>query len=263
MDKYAHLPLAQRPDTAPIVREILAGAPELEARLGRGMISDRAALAAYPGCPPDVLDLLADDRPTVVLAVARNPHCPPAVLGRIVAGLSARTPHWTVDDTYLAALGHPDCPAATMAQNLDLHARTVLGNPSCPLELARRATRSRSAYQRLAAVECYPLPAADLVRLVGDDDWEVALAARWAVLDHDWPTIRAAMLSVTGWARRWFFERLREPRMRALSEDPDPWLRRGAARYTSSRQLLGLLADDPNGHVRRAATQRLLAVLAA
>jgi hypothetical protein len=260
------VPLAERRGTPPIVVEILKIAPHLEEQLRHGDASDRARLAAGDDCPPEVLELLATDKPTVVLEAAGNPDCPPTVLAEILqrADTSPRRHYWLYEHTHHRVLTNPSCPVEILRRAHATEETTILQNPSCPQDLVRSSSLSEDTMARYLAAGHPRLPDEDLLRLMHDSDSMVAWQARVVIGGREDPhTIRVALGSLRGEARRTMMERLPTRHLQRLADDPDPWLRRGAARVTGDRDLLARLAADPNGHVRRAATQRLMEVLAA
>lgn len=249
----------------PIVGQILSVAPRMREHLGDCTARERAALALRDDCPQEVLALMADDLPTVVRAVVGNANCPPHVVESVIGRIEKheKRDYWLYQETLESALANPNCPDHLLRARFPEHWRSILGNSSCPFDLLRGASLSESAPLRCRAAGDPRLPEGDLLRLVQDSNPDVAWRALLAVRRRDVATIRAALGSVRGQGRRWIMEDLPSAKLRALAADPDPWIRRGVARVAASHTLLGRLADDPNGHVRRAASQRLMELVAA
>jgi hypothetical protein len=266
-------------------------------RLRSVMVADRIALAGDPQCPREFMLLLSNDETSVREALAGNPRLtlrimkrlaraggspslvlarrtdtPPEVLGIIaaVATQSKRQPRWlrlnVHEEVLRVVLRRPDCPTDTLAAHAKgdwLSQRLVAANPSCPRDSLEHLAARGTGYT-LAALVGNPEATATMLSWIVTRMWRSGLShtALVRLIAMDWSLARP-FVTATKAAHRQQLVR-DSPSARAHMEADDDWrLRYAVAAADPDGQHMRNLAADPHGRVRRAATQRLLALVSA
>jgi hypothetical protein len=249
-----HLPISVQRllavDSDRSVREALAGSPFTDPDLLRTLARERhrwllfeacvrAAVAANPKAPEEVLTALAKDEDSLVkLAVARNPQTPPETL----KALSADQEHWvrsSAHGTLWRQMTSPAIPPLT----LDTWSRD-------PEASIRRAAASNPGTSPLV-----------LETLSADPDRSVRVAV--AGNSGTPPLVRDLLLAALAedtesWVWRSVIRNpftpplVRERLLEALSKEPESWDRDEVAESPgTSPQVLRLLSEASDSHIRR------------
>lgn len=247
---------------------------------------ERRKLTKLKSCPPEVLDILADDEDPYVRGwVADNPRTPAAALRRLAeAGGWGRYP-WTY--AYSVAKNPslpPDVAEALVAFAPDIpererFRRNVFENSACPEHLLRQAAQSE--HQDRAAAASNPSLPRDLVdqlavdesswvrsRMAANPSCPVDVLVRLSV-DGE-PGVRSSVAGhrgtppdvLTGLAddqdRSVRYTLARNPAtpspvLRTLSADPERSVRAGVAKNesTDDQEVFEHLARDPDEWVRQ------------
>jgi hypothetical protein len=100
-----------------------------------------------------------------------------------------------------------------------------------------------------------------LTRLLGDQRQLVRVLASSLISSGPWSMLRVVLAIVDAATRVKLLRGCRRAKQGRAVTDHDSKNRFAAARITTNVRDLNLLANDPNGHVRRATCQRLLAAL--
>lgn len=256
-------------------------------------VSQRMSLAADPGCPQSFMLLLADDEAAVRESLAGNPVLPVRVMMRIARGGGSaalrlvgrpdvplkvlgvavataerrapgsrwgnlRDPNLDLLDTALRDRRLPDDWFSRYARGSGHVRRAIAKNRHCPegvlLDLARRGNQAELA--AIAANPAATAPVLDVVlrRALWDTTQRRALV-RLVVLD--WRLARPRLLAAGPGLRREVAAGNRRAAV-LMAADPDWRIRRPVALCSDNAALLRTLATDPHGHVRRAASRRLM-----
>lgn len=103
------------------------------------------------GCPPEILEHYAQNRPYLTeegsTFLALHPRCPASVLEKLVR---CSRPH-----VVRMALRHPNCPVHLLREKAQDETLLwfVINNPKCPEDVLQEASRCASALTREAALQ--------------------------------------------------------------------------------------------------------------
>ena len=248
------------------VGAILAVMPELEPLFRTYQDHFRHKLAENPLCPPQVMRLLAYDTGHVLWQLAANPQLDVAAMERI-ADEAEHGVEWGNARPDPMAVGcvlrNPRCPEHLMRMFSHTHPSPIANHPDCPPDLLHQFSLDVTDHNILCSVARHPTSTTEtLLNLLDRRSRNVERMARVALAKRGPAAVRAAMLRTDTRGRRHLAELVDAAERRDLARDPDPLIRLAIAKVTDDVPILRVLAADPHGRVRRAASDRVMSELA-
>ncbi len=248
------------------VGAILAVAPELEPLQITYGDRFRMALAGNPLCPPNVMRIMAFESGQELWELAGNTQLDVATMEKIarevqLAADQGRRGHYLL--AILCVLRNPRCPEHILRDFSYRHPPQVANHPGCPPDLLHRYSLDESNPGVLCSVARHPsTPTDSLLNLLDRRSRDAARLARSSLARRGHQAICDAMTRTDTRGRRHLAGIVDAAERRRLARGPDPLIRFAVAKVENDASVLSMLAGDPHGRVRRAASDRVLGELA-